>query len=262
MSKNPKILLNFPLGLLIGSVLAFGVSAIIDAKVGETLVNRYLPPLLTAAATLTSASLAIAGVRWNIQNQNELSQIARDRKLAAARASLPLALSELVEVCDRHIAHHSNNTDRVAPGSESLSETAQATFKAVIENATDKTQESLSFLLLAYQVMLSRYYSRQSEAKDAIHTEDGSKLARYKHASSIVHWASLKALASVQFSYARTRNEAADEDRARKIFEFEVKGCRTYEGWVLSNDEIYRKYFEMAIEDPHSGFFKPNYFER
>ena len=261
-TKSPKVLLSFPMGLLVGAIIAFATAAIIDSQVQFVLLERYLPPLLTAAATLASASFAIAGVRWNIQNQNILAHDMRCRKLSAARASLPLALSEFVDLCDKHISHHANNTDQVIQGSESLSDTAHDTLKAVIENAEPETQHALSFLLMAYQVMLSRYFSKKSENKDEFDSEASRTLAKHNHASDIIYWASLKALASIQFGYARTKIEPIDYEVARKRFEFDLQHCKRSDGWLLVNDPTYQAYFCRAIENKESGFFKKDFFQQ
>ena len=161
--KGKSWLWNFPLGLTCGACFAFSFAWLIDAEVWVGTKEKYLPALLTASATLISATVAVAGVLRGIQNQSMLADQARRRKLLAARASLPLALTELHKLAENQLVHHANATQQTENDFTQMSGTAQETLKLVIEHANAPTQKSLSFLLMAYQVLQARHLTEFSD---------------------------------------------------------------------------------------------------
>ena len=167
-------ILNFPLGLFLGAVAAFSVAAFLDAEVKIELLNRFGPSLLSALTTLVAAAIAVTGVLKNIENQNNLAEQARQRKLAAARAVLPLSLSEFYKVCDRHLARLANGERTVIEGQPELSSTSHETLKLVIENADHVTQKSLAFLLMCYQVVVARYHDEQASDLEVVLSRFGA----------------------------------------------------------------------------------------
>lgn len=262
-SKNTlkaKFIFNFPFGLLIGSWLALGFAMLIDEEVNAVILDHYVSTAIVAAATIFSASLAIWGVLWNIASQQDIVEDRRQRKLIAARASLPLALSEFIKLCENHIFHLANDTPKVSETSESLSEETQATLKLVVEHAEETVQSQIGNLLMFYQVVLARYFYSQSERKRQVETAAEGQLRLHYRACEIVMWESLRALISAQFYYARTEHDGYTQQDARQSFERALPHCRTEDGWSLTNDPVFRSYFQKAIENKESGFFKPNYF--
>ena len=255
-------ILNFPLGLFWGAVTAFSVAAFLDAEVKSDLLNRVGPSMLSALTTLLAAAIAVTGVLRNIENQNSLAEQARQRKLAAARAVLPLALSEFYKVCDSHLTRLSNGERTVTEGQPELSSTSHETLKLVIENADPVTQKSLGFLLMCYQVVVARYHDEQASDPEELETEASIKLAKYSRASALGLWASLKALVAVQFEYARKGEEKDRTDMAKRSFEFELMHCKRRDGWLLTNDELYRELLEANVADPSKTFLNPSYFYR
>lgn len=259
-TRRASFIFNFPLGLLIGSWLALGLAMLIDANVSAVVADHYVSTAVVASATVFSASLAIWGVLWNVASQQDIVEEQRKRRLAAARASLPLALSEFLKLCDSHIFHLANDTPKVNENSENLSEETQATLKLVIEHAEENVQSEIGNLLMFYQVALASYFHYQSENK--YRTEADSKLRLHNRASEIIRWESLRALVSAQFHYARTDQGEYTKIDARQLFERALPHCRTDGGWCLTNEPVFEHYFRRAIEDKESGFFKPNYFKQ
>lgn len=261
--KGQDWLLNFPLGITLGAISAFGLSWLIDTKLWNSNAERYLPALIAAGATLVSATVAVAGVLRNIRNQNILAEHARFRKLTAARASLPLALSELSKLSENHIARLSNGDKQVESGSEEISTAAHETLKLVIEHANEPTQKSLSFLLMAYQVLQASYHEEKApEPYDNPETEAAQLLAKHHRASGIISWAAFKALVAVQFQYARKGEEIDRSSIARTYFERELQNCSARGGWLLINDPLFRDRFDVAIRNTERTLLNPEYFYR
>jgi len=255
-------ILNFPLGLFLGAVTAFSVAWFVDAEFKSELLGRLAPSVLSALTTLVAAAIAVTGVVRNIENQNNLAEQTRQRKLAAARAVLPLSLSEFYKVCDSHLTRLANDERTVIGGQAELSATSQETLKLVIENADHVTQKSLGFLLMCYQVVVARYHDEQASDPEAIETEASIKLAKYSRASALGLWASLKALVAVQFEYARKGEERDRADMAARTFEFELIHCKRRDGWLLTNDALFKELLEAKVADPSRTFLNPNYFYR
>lgn len=255
-------ILNFPLGLCLGAVAAFSVAWLVDAEFKSELLNRLGPSVLSALTTLLAAAIAVTGVLRNIENQNNLAEQARQRKLAAARAVLPLSLSEFYKVCDNHLTRLANGERTVVDGQPELSSTSHETLKLVIENADPVTQKSLAFLLMCYQVVIARYHDEQASDLEEPKTEASITLAKYNQAAALGLWASLKALVSVQFEYARKGEEGDRAEIAMKTFEFELMHCKRRDGWMLLNDALFKELLEAKVADPSRTFLNPNYFYR
>jgi hypothetical protein len=253
-------ILNFPLGLFLGAVTAFSVAWFVDAEFRSELLDRLAPSVLSALTTLVAAVIAVTGVLRNIENQNSLAEQARQRKLAAARAVLPLSLSEFYKVCDNHLTRLANGERTVTDGQPELSPTSHETLKLVIENDDPVTQKSLTFLLMCYQVVIARYHEEQASDPEAIETEASIKLAKYNRAYALGLWASLKALVAVQFEYARKGEERDRTELAMKTFEFTLMRCKRRDGWLLLNDALFKELLEAKVADPSRTFLNPNYF--
>lgn len=83
---------NIAFGVLIGFYIGIGFVLFLGTDV-STHVSKNGIYALTVSATLIASTLALAGVKANIDKQQELSDQKTKRSLAAARAVLPLTLS-------------------------------------------------------------------------------------------------------------------------------------------------------------------------
>ncbi|WP_291737551.1 hypothetical protein [Leisingera sp. F5] len=99
-----RFLSNFALGCFVGALSALIVAWIIDETVSAAYQKNWIY-LFSALITLAAASLALMGTLSVISNQNKVSKDQKDASLRAAKATLPLALSELVRACNAGIKY-------------------------------------------------------------------------------------------------------------------------------------------------------------
>lgn len=81
---------NVPIAIFFGFALGLGISMLLGSDIDEEL-KRYGTYFMTATMTLVASGIALATTIWN-------SEAVRERKLYAAKASLPMALSKLTSV--------------------------------------------------------------------------------------------------------------------------------------------------------------------
>ena len=221
---------------------------------------------LSTLATIISAILAVSAVSYNVWNQNRLADNARERKLIAAKASLSVALNDIVSLCEAYIEYLANGSNGTLDVRR-ISENSIESIQLVIEFAEKGDRNSLVFLLNSYQVLMARNrdftYCKIDwplAVADRAGEQDTQIFNKTNTAIRIIDWVSYKALVNIQFDYARTSTKIPDSAIARPSFERDLSAVRRNEMWYLSNDEIFQKKFNEAIENKKSGFFKPDYF--
>ena len=213
--------------------------------------------LLTIGATLISAILAILAVAYNVSNQNRLAEDSRERKLIAAKASLSVALSDIVSLCEAHIEYLANGSNGKLDV-RYMSENTKESIQLVIEFAEKGDRNSLVFLLNSYQVLKARNID-STNSKFDWSSDDTQILQKKNTAKKIIDWASYKALVNNQFDYARTSTKIPDSASVRPSFERDLDFVRRKEMWLLINDDVFKKAFNEAKENQESGFFDPKY---
>ena len=140
-----------------------------DGQISNSAI-QHIPELLTALASILVAYLAIRGISHQVQSNLEIETFRRQSQLEAARASLPLALSQLSDICRRAI-YFTYQTDRQADGAVkttkefALPETVLTSLKECISFADPKVASRLANLIRHFQVARSRTISSFEQPK-------------------------------------------------------------------------------------------------
>ena len=213
--------------------------------------------LLTFGATLISAILAILAVAYNVSNQNRLAEDSRERKLIAAKASLSVAISDIVSLCEAYIEYLANGSNGKLDV-RYMSENTKESIQLVIEFAEKGDRNSLVFLLNSYQMLKARNID-STHSKIDWSSDDPQILHKNNTAQKIIDWVSYKALVKNQFYYARNSTKIPDSASVRNSFESDLGYVRRKEVWFLTNDDVFKKAFNKTIENQESGFFDPKY---
>ena len=260
MPIKKALLLNFPLGLCIGLISAFGIAAIIDSDVYNELSSEISSVISGVIIILIPTAFATAGVWWNISNQNRLAETIRKRELKSAMISMPSALYEFSILCDKHINYLTNDKYTIPKKSMTLDIRVEEVFKSIIKHKDSSTEEPLNNLLSYYQVCLAGYYYiLENSNYGGKYTE--VKYHKILRAKSIIRWTGLKALVTAHYSMARNNTSEFILSDARGIFERLLSQTIDINSYYLTNDEIFKNLFTEAIADKNSSFFKPNFFK-
>ena len=158
-------------GFLFGTSV-FGLVLLIfaivtDSQIRNTVI-QHLPEMITALGSLIAAYLAVKGISHQVQSKIEIETSRRKSQLEAAKASLPLALSELHDAC-RSAIRFTYQTDRHADGvvegskAFAMSESALAILKECISYSDAKSAVRLANVIRHYQVSYSRTVSSYEE---------------------------------------------------------------------------------------------------
>jgi hypothetical protein len=196
------------MGMALGAVLTCILAAIFDAEFSAGL-EKFYTFLIPVIISLFVASLAVAGVLASIASQDAREEENRKRKLMAARAKLPIALSEIyrVLVCGlRYSAAleritHESDLDQLRDRSIQslkLPDDSVQTFLEVIEyHDNDEVAERLTGVIKEYQIHLARWLTELDPPTGA--TVQTRIDARQRTAG----WAYLVSLCASVFPYAR-----------------------------------------------------------
>jgi hypothetical protein len=196
MLKWFEFLKNFPFGIFVGFIAAMGLFWFLGADLSDDL-TKYGTYILTALASLLASAVAFATVVWNGEKQ-------REQHLFASRASLPMALSSLIDLSKRGIDYSLrdnaflNNPSNAREVEKSLliPSEVMGILKDCIENESDPdTQLWFARLLSSHQVYFARLTSLISDRHIL-----ANDLYRAQHASE---WCMFHALVEHLFDYAR-----------------------------------------------------------
>lgn len=211
--KRPLLanfLKNTAFGVFIGFELAILAAWAFDAQINSA------PQLLTASSALVGAFLAVAGVLSNIDNQNQISEGQRERSLLAAKATLPLTLTSMIEIAVRgaHFTVSGSLTEQEAEQRVlelTLPTEVISSLQKVIEYSSDDDAAKLSYLISYFQILQSRTKRWLIEDYAPLNINEG--LA--------VRWAFLVRQIENCFDYARNDDASIPSDlRPLKIREF------------------------------------------
>lgn len=202
-----SILTNFAFGAAFGGLLLTFFLWLIDLK-GRGLVYDYIPELFAIFTGLVGAGLALAAAFYNADIQTELDRKARERKLLAARAMLPSALSGTAEICAKAIRLSVQYSDipqneRTPFASENAPElqldpSYVSIFRDIVEfTEDDAVANRLSLMLREHQVAYARWLSLSPQNRSVTVESSNSQKER------VGDWAYLYALNNSLFDYAR-----------------------------------------------------------
>lgn len=152
---------------------------------------------LTILATLFASGIALSGVLLSLSMKQVEADAALKRSLEASKSMLPLALSQMIDVCRSgvYISLHSIPPhDELLTGRNplSLDNEVLKILREVIEFADECDSRAIFELLATYQILVAR-------SKEPTNAVDGE----FRMASKAVDWAHLHILVSRCFSYSR-----------------------------------------------------------
>ena len=252
----------FTRGLILGIIISLVIAAVIILLIvhgysANIFFTQLVSPLIVSAATLGAALSAIYSVKKNIENQNRLHQDSQERKLSAARASLPIALREIERICVSVIIQLSDHSKIDDNEPILISDTSHNTINLVIEHENEKAKKQLINLLMYYQIAISRFNNYKIESSA---NPDMDYLHDKETIESIIYWASLRAIAAAHLVYARGISQEFDNTEACKIFKKYFYSYK-YQGRYKEVDvKDFDKIFSEAINGDYPGFLNPNFF--
>lgn len=210
MKRN--FLKNVAFGIFLGAELSLTLAFFLDTDVSAELKRLYTY-IFSALASLLAASLALSGVLASIENQERIQSQIRERKFASARAFLPTALSNFIEISRNGILNCYSKTLAPTRGSEedflrrlesiTLSDEIIEVFREILEHTeSDPVSRRIALILRNYQI----YYSRWRGISE--HNVTGAKYIRQQ----AVAWAYLLALIESLFDFARDMADEPDDN--------------------------------------------------
>ncbi|MCA0048198.1 hypothetical protein LB577_14725 [Mesorhizobium sp. B283B1A] len=220
-----KFLDGAAFGAFLSSVFFLILFWLIDIADGEPW-HQYLTALMVTVATLGAASIAVYTSRIQIQQNGDQERQRQEKSNRAAVAMLPLALSNMSEVCCNNMKRHFSAEDLVLGGAPVMefmaidSETV-AILKECIQFGDDYTQMKLANMIRAYQVLRAR----NEGIRPGRHVRPDQQSVAIDHelTNDVLHWATLHALVDNAYSYARGEVETIardwDKDLVRNAME-------------------------------------------
>ncbi|KPP83328.1 MAG: hypothetical protein HLUCCO07_12695 [Rhodobacteraceae bacterium HLUCCO07] len=212
---------NFPMGASFGVFMGAIFIIVIQGEWPDDL-QRYGTYGITAIVTLLASAIALTTAIWN-------TETARHRKLKAAKASLPLALSRLIETA-RNGVQISMEDDAFFNDPENayfiekrlaIPNEVFNTLKECIEFGDETSAQWLTNIIAHYQVYKARLVNLTADRNMPPHD-----VYRAEHAAEWIFW---HAMVSHLFDFARgedTVENAMQQERLLEGFYAEIWGNR------------------------------------
>ncbi|UWR14493.1 hypothetical protein [Sulfitobacter sp. M368] len=194
------LLRNTAFGAFLGFELAIGLAWFFDNEIA------FAPQLLTASAALFGSLLAVTGVLASIENQRTLDQMQRQRSLEAAKATLPLALTNLLDIVDRGIRFTAKSLPIDRTQTELVDELnlPPDTLKA-LQRTIEYSEASEARVL---REIISHFQVTHSRTKHWLIEDDQFLMI---HMSLPVEWAILARRIEQCFAFARGESDTIEE---------------------------------------------------
>ncbi len=215
--KHEKLLRNTAFGLFMGSAFTLLFMWVLDG-IADDDWKKFASSIFSVLAAFAGSTLALLGVFSNIENQKVLSADARARKLVAAKAFLPAALSKLCELSAKGVRYsYKFESLKSDLGIDSfrekslndlgLSDDTIGILKEVIECSDDKlVQDRIGGLLREHQMLYAQWGTGF----------DRTRVLPINHLESIqerpVSWAYIYAISCSMFDFARNETDTVDEN--------------------------------------------------
>jgi hypothetical protein len=227
--------------------------------------GRRLALLMYDFQTLIAGMIALGAARWTVREMQQQTRVAEQQEAVrrrgrylAARAMLPLALTELCEYARLYIGAFKAGHVRVRDGMRghrepipvpSLHETARRNLAAMLEaEDRDAVHEAIAEILRFVQLMEAR-------GSDWLNPREGLLTTRHHFETQMAMAACLHALASSLFAYARGETDEHDasavERCARGSFlALDLAGfgeaSAAFERLLASRDDFWKSPFTPA----------------
>lgn len=257
-SSQPGFASGVALGATIGAVGVF-LLCMAFSSLGNKWADLVGVVITTAGAT-GAAYIALGGVYSSIAESRRVEESARERKLAAAKATLPLALADLFDVCNANCDWLALGKQQGAKSRRPLDYSSVGVFKECIEYATGPAESALRELLVIYQILEARLADIDVGDSSLQTTQDS--LEKIERISAISGWATLQALTEALFPFARSPSNIVDRVSvaARALWHL---WSLNIDGWALENDPMFRQRLEKARETGRvSEFSDPDWLDK
>ncbi len=221
--RRLRLLRNFGFGVWVGAIAAGVLGITLDARF-SVFVNHRIGAVVGALIALFVGALALGGTLAVIDNQNEIEVARRNNRLAAERACLPMALSELGQISRNRVEYaifgDQGGGFEKAPW-RATPETIEI-LKACIEFTADnkdptvrEAHRKLIDLMGFYQIVVARADGRRWESR----IEDSEYSEFRQRADAITEWAAFQWLVEALFYFARALTSKEVESRPHLSFQ-------------------------------------------
>jgi len=239
-------------GIALGILLGFIASTLIYWLLDETtgVVQNFLSEQISYIVTLIAAVLAVRGISKQIQSNVELANEARLAKLDAAKATLPIVLSNLSRLCEaRYYALAFGEKSRPEYARWEISESELHTLSRCIEHSTGIEKELMQNIFRIYQVVISRWDGIKAVN---LFTEDDTlnpfrkREIEYQF-RAITNWVSLKETCLSLFDFSRgidTKPQTSEIRSCILIALTRLDSERGFAGLRLTDNAHYKEYVE------------------
>lgn len=214
-----KFLDGAAFGAFLASIFFLLLFWAIDIADGQP-YHEYLTTLLVTVATLGAASAAVYASRIQIQQSSDHERDRQDKSIRAAVAMLPLALSNMSEVCRNNIKRHFAAVDLMFGGPQvtgfmTLDSETIAILKECIQYGDRYSQMKLANMIRTFQVLRAR----NEGMHPGRHVRPNQTNIGVDHESinDVLHWATLHALVDNTFAYARGETDSIPQDWDRDL---------------------------------------------
>jgi CHASE3 domain sensor protein len=263
---NKRYLDGIVLGLTLGFIASTVIYWLLDGTTG--VVKQYLPQQITHIVTLVAAVIAVWGISNQIQSNIVLAERARLAKLDAARSSLPIVLSNIVQLCEeRFHAVVNGNLEQPAGVHWQITDFELSTLKDCIEHADGIEKNLMQQIIRIYQVLISRWDDLEVvkiSDSPTLENNNPETFIMLEQFYTITNWISLKSICNALFNYSRGTDSNPSKDEMRKAtfssLQHLCSGSRHSKGgWLLTNNKNYSDYLDRLIEKNHVIFIDGNW---
>lgn len=199
---EPKFLDRFTSGLLVGAIFSIVCFWLFTSELDEKIVDRAFD-FGEYLVAISAAFLALRGIRQQIEANRSEQLESRQRELIAARALLPLALTEFIKVTRRGMDLALKNDDfyndaenlEIVSNDLELNPEIISILRDCIMPANRNNQRWISICIARYQVARSRLLGSIGDPNLVVTDHNRMSLA--------FDWAVLHALVEHLFEFAR-----------------------------------------------------------
>lgn len=260
MTWKLRLLRNFPGGIFLGSLLGICLCWMV---VGNPVLAALIqfPTLLTGLVAVGAAAIALTGSLSTVENQNSIAEDARVAKLTAARAALPLALSEIMQVAENRVQYAIDRNPVRRNADWSFSETTHKTLKECIELARGPVQSALAEMILIYQVLVARELSSDGVVGGSLLSLGSlTPIDRYSRFHEVANWETVATLAEMLFPFARGSSGTFNRSElsGRAISRLDRVVVRP-SGLSIRNAEGFSEWFRERRNMGHLAFSRENW---
>lgn len=256
-----KFLDGFALGLAIGFMLSFLIIWVMDGS--SNVIQTYLSEHITHIVTVLAAALALFGISKQIQSNFELMEKTRLAKLDAAKATLPIVLSNIVGLCEERYYSIAFGQSTPEPSMQwEITDFELATLKECIEHSEGFEKVLLLQIGRVYQVLVSRWNTLEHNQIFGAPDTPTNTLAfanRLEQFHAIEGWAALRSIAMSLFDYSRgaRSNPSFDSMITSTLFtlsHLHAGGLTGEGGAALRNNGDYDRFVQRKLESRQISF--------